>query len=451
MRIYNQALISASLLSVCGLLGADPGSGDMKAPTDAVSAADQRSPLPSPLTLDYVLSLGTDSHPNVLHALAEIEHSQARTLGAQSATGLQSTLQGALRYVEPPGGVEAEEDHYVQWSLQKRLYDFGHSSHAEDAAQQNEQGSQWDLVATRNRHRIEIMRHFFDVLLADLSFIRDNEAMSVAFVSLDRLRKRQELGQKSDIEILEAETIYQNSRRKFYSSRSLQRSSRNRLANSINRPGELAAEVAEPKLTGLFDKLPDIEVLQQQALAHNPVLKAMRYKLQAAQDSMESARAFGRPFIDTEARMAEYTRAFGNRNRWEVELRLNVPLWTGGRSDAALAQARGTLMKQQALYNQVQMDVGQKILETWQLLDELRVLRDHMQKESEFRELYLDRSRALYELEWKTDLGDSMVQVSDARYRLAKVTYDTAIAWARLDALLGKDVFPVKEKPSETK
>lgn len=97
------------------------------------------------------------------------------------------------------------------------------------------------------------------------------------------------------------------------------------------------------------------------------------------------------------------------------------------------------------------MDVGQDVLETWQRLDELRVQWERTRKDSEFRELYLDRSRAMYELEWKTDLGDSMVKVSDTRYRLAQVNYEAAIARAKLDALLGKDVFPVKEKQSESK
>jgi hypothetical protein len=63
----------------------------------------------------------------------------------------------------------------------------------------------------------------------------------------------------------------------------------------------------------------------------------------------------------------------------------------------------------------------------------------------DYRDLYLDRSRALYEMEVKTDLGDSMVEVSEARLKFAKVKFNTALTWARLDALIGNEVYAVEE------
>ena len=51
--------------------------------------------------------------------------------------------------------------------------------------------------------------------------------------------------------------------------------------------------------------------------------------------------------------------------------------------------------------------------------------------------MYLDRSRALYEMEVKTDLGDSMARTTEARRRRVETEYRIALAWARLDAVLG--------------
>ncbi|MEF3193885.1 MAG: transporter, partial [Halothiobacillaceae bacterium] len=61
----------------------------------------------------------------------------------------------------------------------------------------------------------------------------------------------------------------------------------------------------------------------------------------------------------------------------------------------------------------------------------------------DYRELYLDRSRALYEMEVSTDLGDSMVQMSDARLRSMRTLFALSLAWAELDALLGRPVEPL--------
>lgn len=411
------------------------------------------TPLPSPLTLEFALALDVSEHPRLMQAQALSDLSKAQILAAESQTGITSSIQGSLRYIEPPATLldQTREDHAVHFSINKRLYDFGLSGNAEEAAAFDEQSSRWNYVEALNRHRIDVMQRFFNVLLADLQFIRDNEAMSVAFIRMDRLRMRQELGQVSDIDVLQTEAHYQNVRQQFFSSRSLQRSSRNQLANILNRPGDLASEVSEPTLKGLFEKLPEFETLQKQVLEKNPFLKSLRQKLSAAEKKLASARAFGRPTLDTEARWSEYERQIGNRNQWEVELKLNVPLWTGGASAAVVSRQQAELLKQRALLRQAEMDVGQALLDIWLQWDQLKVQRDEMESLIEFRDLYLDRSRALYELEWKTDLGDSMVRVSDARYRLARVRFDAAIAKARLDALLGKEVYPLEEKKSELK
>ena len=450
IKMYK-AIITVVLAVLCTSLFAEQAEQAEQAHAEQ-SAAEQKSTLPSPLTLEYVMGLDVNAHPQVAQARGLRDLSRANSLAVESITGMRSSVQGAFRYVEPAdsGTTSSVEDHFLQWSVQKRLYDFGRSSHAEEAAQFNEQSSEWNLIAVQKRHRIDIMRRFFDVLLADLLFIRDNENMSVAFVTLDKLRKRRELGQVSDIEILEAEAYYQEIRRQFYTSRSSQRASRNRLANIINRPGELASEVVTPTLENLYQTLPEVEQLQRQALTENPYLKSLQHQVQAAQEALDAARANGRPVIDGEARMADYERPMGNRNTWEVELRLNIPLWTGGSTDALVAKAQAQLLQQRSLLSQAKMDINEQVLETWQQLDHLRVQKEEMSKNSEFRDLDLDRARAYYDLEWKTNLGDSMVKVSDARYRLAEVDYAVAVAKAKLNALLGKEVFPLKEKQSET-
>jgi len=55
-----------------------------------------------------------------------------------------------------------------------------------------------------------------------------------------------------------------------------------------------------------------------------------------------------------------------------------------------------------------------------------------------YRDLNLDRSRALYEMEVSTDLGDSMVQITEAEYLSAQADYKMAEAWTRLDILTGQ-------------
>ena len=52
--------------------------------------------------------------------------------------------------------------------------------------------------------KLEIMERFLDVMLADLSYARYNEAMAVAYIQYDRANVRRELGQFSELRVAEA-------------------------------------------------------------------------------------------------------------------------------------------------------------------------------------------------------------------------------------------------------
>ena len=80
-------------------------------------------------------------------------------------------------------------------------------------------------------------------------------------------------------------------------------------------------------------------------------------------------------------------------------------------------------------------------LELMTLVDRLRVnqvARIAAGVEETYRSAYQDRSRSLYEMEVKADLGDAQAQVAEALWKSAKVEFENAILWSKLDALLGR-------------
>ena len=64
----------------------------------------------------------------------------------------------------------------------------------------------------------------------------------------------------------------------------------------------------------------------------------------------------------------------------------------------------------------------------------------------DYRELYLDRSRALYELEVKTDLGDAMTEITAVNLDRARAEFAWLMTLAELDALRGR-LIPEGETP----
>lgn len=87
---------------------------------------------------------------------------------------------------------------------------------------------------------------------------------------------------------------------------------------------------------------------------------------------------------------------------------------------------------------------GQLLLARLEALDRAR---DAAEANAFWRELVLDESRTLYEFEAKADLGFAMSQQTRARFDERRIDYCSALAWAELNALMGRAVWPPTEAP----
>ncbi|MDH5778610.1 MAG: TolC family protein [Gammaproteobacteria bacterium] len=422
--------------------------------TVVLSAENKKTALPEPLTLDYALSLSSEATPRIQIYQADIDAAKAGLKHAESLTGFNSALEARANWIDPADSApdQTSDDHRFALTASQTLYDFGRSNAAESSARFKLEASRLQYLDANQKRRIEIMRRYFDVILADLQFYRYNEEMATTFISMNRTQDRRELGQASDIDVLEKRVESQRIRHLRYQSQNEQRRTRALLAVAINRPSQLSKELARPQLEEINWKLAEVEDYQQQAQLNNPALKASQLRVSAAEQKVKEARARYNPSLKGRVEAYTYSRDRSSYDNWRAGITLEVPLTTGGESDAGIAQAQSLLYREQAHHQQTQLALSRAILETWLEIDALRFKLDEMKANSEYRELYLDRSRALYEMEVKTDLGDAMVRVSEAERNLLTVEYNMAIAWARLAALTGQDkplIKPNTQKPSE--
>jgi outer membrane protein TolC len=282
------------------------------------------------------------------------------------------------------------------------------------------------------------MRRFFDVILADLRFARDNEAMAGAFIDADRARDRHELGKLSDVDLLKFEADYQEALRLRMHSQTDQRAARARLAIAMGRPGELVANLVRPPSPDEGSPLPEYDGLLDEVMQGNPQLRALRAEVEAARVEVDVARNEYGPVLSAELDAAVYNRNTSSTHPLGGGLVLEVPLLSGGARDAAVADASAGLRASQARLAAAQHMLRQEVLDLWLRLDNLRVTLQGLKVRGDYRELYLDRSRALYELEVKTDLGDAMTEISAVRLEIARAEFDWLMARAQLEALAGR-------------
>ncbi len=415
--------------------------------------AQQPAPLPEPLTLDFALQQAHAMHPDVLAAQAELDQALAQQAQTEAEFGVNASVTGRLRYIEPSDTalIEQNDDNRVALEINKRLYDFGRHQAGLRASEEDITGRRLLLNSVIRLRRISIMQAYFNVILADLAYIRDNEDMATAFVSYDKVRDRSELGQVSDVDLLAAENRYQQARRKRYTSDIARQVARSRLALSMNRTGQLSSDLELPVLQHQKRKQPELEEMQKQAQDRNTVLRAMRRQLAAAEARLERAEAGGGPTIDAQLEAAEYSRETSGRDPFRVGLVFKYPLYTGGAVDAEIASERADTKRLHAELQAKQMAIHQQVLERWQDLYVLHARRDEANVLTDFRDLYLDRSRAQYELDLRTDLGDAMGRFSEARLEAARVRFELELAWERIDALIDAPVVTAQTPDNATR
>lgn len=400
------------------------------------------------LTLEQALLAADSPHPDLQIAQAERE----LALADQSVTGarrdLSLNLEGRLQQAQSAlPDAKFSADNSVRLFARKNLYDFGRSSSAESAASAVLDARDLQLIDVRDQRRLDIMARFFDVLMTDLQYVSDSEYMTVWYLTFDRARERFEQQLVSKVEVAELEARFQDLRVKRNDTQHRQRLTRALLADAMNQPGKLASDLADPALTGNDRLLPDYEELLK-LIEQNPKLKANRQLLEASRQRLEAVRADKNPSLDLELEANDYAnRKLSGRDEYRAGVVLSWPLYQGNRVSSQMAREQAQFQKLQAETEKYKRSLMSAVLAAWIEVEQLqKTERNAAKVQSEYRDLALERSRALYEMELRTTLGETMATTADAKLRQRSVEYKLALALAKLEALLGQPLpTPVKK------
>jgi len=418
----------------------------------ASQPASAPEPLPEPLELGYALSLSKAN--NIVLSMVENELAASRIKQdlIRADVGLNATFTARARWAESPPALQylGRKDHAALLAVSKPLYDFGRTSNKLRAGEKNQEIAALRIKRSTQTHRLQIMRAFFDVLLADLMFARDNEAMAMGYIYYDEMKERESLGQKSELDVLEKDSFYQQARQARYESESRQRLSRNYLTQLLDRPGRLPSRLVMPRLEYHKLKIKEVEVLSKVALARNLDLRILAETLTALKYEASAIRAQRLPLLTAEVESGYYQRNIGGNDIWRAGVAVEVPLFQGGKISAELALVKNQIRQLELEIYRKKQDIKHQVLENWLALGDLTIQSRAAEVLYDYREYDLDRARALYEMDAESNLGDSMVALTTASLKIAQARFEIAMRWEILAQLTQMTVAEMRmEKPLE--
>jgi outer membrane protein TolC len=401
-----------------------------------------------PLAIDQAVRIGLANHPDLAEARARVTEERAGV--AVRAADYRPRLygEGILRQGRQIGGEREGEfthDSEARIALEQELYDFGQRSAALRAARAEAEAAEVQLFDARQRRVLAIRRQFYDLLLAERQVQVWNEAMAVAFVRWDYGKGEQELGQISPVDLARLESRFRQFRSNYREAQLDARMERVRLAHAMGLTDAIPREVVTPELD-LERELPDVQELRNRAWQTNPRLIAARQQLEAARARADAESARYWPRITGEVVAQRYSRDYSFRNDLEAAIRLEAPLYEGGRTSGRVDEARARAQQARARWLQLRQTVESNIyrahldVQTWQ------EKRQAAQAAVDYRKLQTDLARTEYVLELETDLGDALTNQTRAEMALAEAEYGLSLAYDRLEALVGKPLAS-KESP----
>ena len=399
-------------------------------------------PLPEPLTLEAALNTAANpTHFELLAVDQRLEVVKAKMGIEQGNNDFSLDLTGRIREVglsdEAFEGDESD-DSAASLILSKPLYDFGLQDSLENKLNLQLKALEYQKRLVIERRRLQIMEKYFAVLNADNNFITENEALAIGYISYDNALQDQELGLVPEIEVLRLQSAYEVTRQRRSLAMQQQRLTRVILAEAMGYPDQLSSDLEIPVIDADRGLPDDLATLVERALQFSLEAQVVQANTQAAQAGIGIAAATDNPSLELELEASSYQRESRLRDDWRASLYIQIPLYSSSPAEKinlAKAHYNQALANQQQLQSHLRLEV----LKLWQQIRQLRLELQGKAIEQDYRDKYLDRSRAEYELEFKTDLGDSMVLYSRSNTERQQSLYAFELAYQRLSTMVGAD------------
>jgi len=408
--------------------------------TNTVLAQDilNQKRLPNPLSLEQALALSNSSHPDLSLADSELSLAQSQILKVRSRLGLNAYIEITPETVNPTTKNNYLNDSYARLFIGKTLTDFGLTQILETSAKERITSQKYVVLDAKLNHNINITKTFYSVLLADLRYKVDNEEVAQQFVRYNRLRDRYNIGQISELDLLTAENVYREVQNKRIISEKQQHATRQQLALALNRPTELPLELVWPIYQNKLLSVPDFAILYNTALNSNLNIQSLKYKVNSAKSEVKAKYAQRWPTLRGQLEFNEYSRNLHGRSNVRVGLSLRIPIYQAGEVNAVVKMSTSKMLIYESQLLQAKYQLRQICLELIQQLEALHVRKQTALQRLTYRDHYLDKQRALYELEIQSSLGNAMTKMTEAQWLAAKIDLDIALTWVQINAIQGK-------------
>jgi outer membrane protein TolC len=395
--------------------------------------------------LKSCLSYGLQNHPRLKIAESSVESEKAKIdqTGAAYDVNVDARAGWTHRKQDSSLGTTAVSDPVTDstsesLSVSKLLFDSGKTSSRVKAAKQSLKAAQEQKFGTVVEIAALIKEAFFKAQQAKALLNVQQETLDGYLTHLEKVKGYVEVGTRPPYDITRAKVDVANARVSLISAKSTLKQNLVLLAKSIGKEGTI--EIQDFELNQLPQKIDqEREDLLSEALSR-PDLKAAQFQVKALDYSLAESKKSLKPSLSANG---DYnwsgTNTPLNRN-WTVGVNLNWPLLDGKLTRSKIRIAKSQLNSSKATYDNLKLTVYSElensITEFEDSLERYEATNVLVQQASESKELAEGRYDS--GLGSPIEITDARVEYSKARGNYFVAYFDSLIALARLEKVLGR-------------
>ncbi|MBI5511922.1 MAG: TolC family protein [Deltaproteobacteria bacterium] len=413
---------------------------------------------PTTLTLPEAEATAKARHPQIRSAHAATVAAEARLDAArapllpqlQAAAGYQRgnasfaarTGTAAFGAALPSTGGGSHDYFSLGLSGSLLVYDFGQAWGRSRAAAEGAAAQQQAEHTTWHGLLLAVRTAYFDAGAARAMVAVAREALANQERHLVQIQGFVEIGTRPAIDLAQVRTDRANARLQLITAENSYATSRAVLNQAMGRDGPVSFEVGDWTFAPVPGEDDELGVLVARALENRPEFRALTAELRAREALLAAARggyfpslSLGSSITDAGSELRALSYA------WSAGATLTWPLFEGGKTRAAAAEAAADLAAASAaidsLRQQVMVDVDQARLGV-RAAKESRLAADEAAENARLR-LRLAEGRYETGVGNVIELGDAQLALTNAAAQQVRADYSLATTRAQLHKALGYD------------
>ncbi len=297
------------------------------------------------------------------------------------------------------------------------------------------------LIKEKIQQEIIVTEIFFSVLLSDLKHQAIVEKLAIFAVKENRIKDKYELSvpETADLDLLAAKNNTQLVLTELNNVEAKQITTRANLARIIGLDFDNDLdELKTPELAKyMVFVTKDFKDIKNKIINNNLNIKINNNNITNIKNTIKAERNNKEIKLNSYLKIGHNSSSENNINGdWKVGIIFNMPFGSNIQS-IAVDRLNIILHQQQNLLQQQENTLVQQALELWYKLKTLKQQQSSLAVQLEYRDFYLERARANYELDLKSDIGDAMYKYTNTEYLIAKTNFNIIIIIKKLKLLTG--------------